>query len=74
MSENFMDAWHLGFYLVLYYCVISFLGVYHIFSATNSNCLVVLLQDITDVTVVAACGPPGGGRNPVSPRLLKNFW
>ncbi|KAH3851244.1 hypothetical protein DPMN_093724, partial [Dreissena polymorpha] len=30
-------------------------------------------KDIMDVTVVAACGPPGGGRNPVSPRLLKNF-
>jgi len=35
---------------------------------------VCIFQDITDVTVVAACGPPGGGRNPVSPRLLKNFW
>lgn len=31
-------------------------------------------QEIQDVTVVAACGPPGGGRNAVSPRLLKNFW
>ncbi|XP_053375273.1 dynein axonemal heavy chain 6-like isoform X4 [Mercenaria mercenaria] len=30
-------------------------------------------KEIMDVTVVAACGPPGGGRNPVSPRLLKNF-
>ena len=34
----------------------------------------VSLQDILDVNVVAACGPPGGGRNPISPRLLKNFW
>ncbi|XP_070181014.1 dynein axonemal heavy chain 6-like [Littorina saxatilis] len=30
-------------------------------------------KDILDVNVVAACGPPGGGRNPISPRLLKNF-
>ncbi|KAJ8308273.1 hypothetical protein KUTeg_013147 [Tegillarca granosa] len=30
-------------------------------------------KDIMDVTVVAACGPPGGGRNQVSPRLLKHF-
>ncbi|XP_052105827.1 dynein axonemal heavy chain 6-like isoform X2 [Mytilus californianus] len=30
-------------------------------------------KTIFDVTVVAACGPPGGGRNPISPRLLKNF-
>ncbi|KAK3576323.1 hypothetical protein CHS0354_039732 [Potamilus streckersoni] len=30
-------------------------------------------KDILDVSIVAACGPTGGGRNPVSPRLLKNF-
>lgn len=30
-------------------------------------------KDILDVTIVAACGPPGGGRNSISPRLLKNF-
>ncbi|KAL8598268.1 hypothetical protein ACOMHN_035218 [Nucella lapillus] len=30
-------------------------------------------KDILDVNIVAACGPPGGGRNPISPRLLKNF-
>ncbi|XP_050405705.2 dynein axonemal heavy chain 6, partial [Patella vulgata] len=30
-------------------------------------------KDILDVTLVTACGPPGGGRNPTSPRLLKHF-
>ncbi|XP_077989551.1 dynein axonemal heavy chain 6-like [Glandiceps talaboti] len=30
-------------------------------------------KDILDVHLIAACGPPGGGRNAVSPRLLKNF-
>lgn len=30
-------------------------------------------KEIEDLTVVAACGPPGGGRQEVTPRLLRHF-
>ncbi|KAI8730179.1 dynein heavy chain 6, axonemal isoform X4, partial [Biomphalaria glabrata] len=30
-------------------------------------------KEIQDVTLAAACSPPGGGRNPVSPRLFQHF-
>ena len=32
-----------------------------------------LFMEVSDVVFISSCAPPGGGRNPVSPRLFRHF-
>lgn len=68
--NNSLNLFTDGHYCIFYFChvyrqYLDFKGFYDRDK--------MFWKDIQDVVISAACAPPGGGRNPLTPRFVRHF-